>query len=45
MSLIVNEADEIVKQRAGEYGEPVRYFTGLEIMEQVLRDYAEGSPH
>ena len=45
MSLIVNEADEIVKQRAGEYGEPVRYFTGLEMIEQILRDYAEGSPH
>lgn len=45
MSLIVNEADQIVKLRAEEYGEPVRYFTGLEMMEKILRDYADGSPH
>ena len=45
MSLIVNEADEIVKKRAGEYGEPVRYFMTLEIMEEALKKYAEGSPH
>ena len=39
------EADEVVKERAKEYGEPVRYFAALEVMEEELRDYSNGSPH
>ena len=39
------EANEVVKERAKEYGEPVRYFRALEVIEEELREYSEGSPH
>ena len=41
----MNEADEIVKQRAGEYEEPKRFFKAYEAICNELDGYRVGSPY
>jgi hypothetical protein len=41
----MNEADEIVKLRAGEYGEPKRFFKAYEAICNEMDGYKASSPY
>lgn len=41
----MSEAEEIVKQRAGEYGEPVRFFKAYEAICNEMDRYKASSPY